>query len=472
MLSFQIDRAKIETDLLRMNKEMGVHFFRGRVTELELTRAEELKTVQVKMTDGKQVTIAGRHLVDAAGRAFLIGNKTNNILRGPEHVENIKTGASWIRLQNYDRLIFHSGYNPDQNLGAMWYGTNHYCSDGNWSWSIPISPGVVSIGVVHHRDLIPSQSVNTLDKLLAFYKANHRVLYDLIMSGEVLDHHYLADLAYDSKLLFSPDNWYVIGDAALFYSPFYSAGLTITSNMIQSVTAVILESLYGCKIKTEEMRVAYEKHVRGYATVFRTLYTDHDKFLGNASIMSWRLYFEFLGYAAFTLPADGSRWFWDYKNYLPKSVPLQHLYSDFFHPMVRRTLLLAQDKGMNLGMLDPYRPEQLTRHATLDLSAEWVADGQFEPRRYNVFKCLSAGSFNLAHFWWVLVNKVHGLSGFTDPEKLKMLLILITIGLDTKLESLLFWFKNDRVLPLNQGFHEKQQEFKREYRYVPGLQPW
>jgi flavin-dependent dehydrogenase len=46
--TFQMNRAKFERDLLRMNKEMGAVFYNGRVVDVDLTPGDALKTVEVE----------------------------------------------------------------------------------------------------------------------------------------------------------------------------------------------------------------------------------------------------------------------------------------------------------------------------------------------------------------------------------------------------------------------------------------
>lgn len=72
--TFQINRAKFERDLLKMNKEMGAIFYNGRVVDVDLTEGDQLKTVTVKLED-TTIEITAKHIVDAAGRRFIIGKK-------------------------------------------------------------------------------------------------------------------------------------------------------------------------------------------------------------------------------------------------------------------------------------------------------------------------------------------------------------------------------------------------------------
>jgi len=78
LASTQLNRPKFERDLLKMNREMGADFYNGRVVDIDLTPNDQLHTVKVKLPN-ESIELQGKHLVDAAGRRFLIGKKTNNI---------------------------------------------------------------------------------------------------------------------------------------------------------------------------------------------------------------------------------------------------------------------------------------------------------------------------------------------------------------------------------------------------------
>ncbi len=49
--SFHLNRLKFDLDVLEMNKQMGAHFYNGRVVDIDLTPGDELNTVKVKLQD-------------------------------------------------------------------------------------------------------------------------------------------------------------------------------------------------------------------------------------------------------------------------------------------------------------------------------------------------------------------------------------------------------------------------------------
>ncbi|MFM6408438.1 MAG: NAD(P)/FAD-dependent oxidoreductase, partial [Microcystis sp.] len=103
--SFHINRAKFEQDVLQMTQEMGATFYNGRVIDVELTPCDQLHTVTVKL-DQASIELKTKHVIDAAGRRFIIGKKLNNVILDSEEMTGINTGSAWLRVKNIDLNIF------------------------------------------------------------------------------------------------------------------------------------------------------------------------------------------------------------------------------------------------------------------------------------------------------------------------------------------------------------------------------
>ncbi|MGV2390118.1 MAG UNVERIFIED_CONTAM: hypothetical protein LVR29_23290 [Microcystis novacekii LVE1205-3] len=79
-----------------MNKAMGATFYQGRVVDVDLTSKDELKTVIAKV-ENEQITLKAKHVIDAAGRKFIIGQKTDNLLFGADNLFGLDTGSVWVK---------------------------------------------------------------------------------------------------------------------------------------------------------------------------------------------------------------------------------------------------------------------------------------------------------------------------------------------------------------------------------------
>ncbi len=470
LASTQMNRAKFERDLLKMNQEMGADFYNGRVVDIDLTPGDELHTVQVKLAN-ESIELQAKHLIDAAGRRFLIGRKTDNVVLEPENLYGINTGSAWVRVKNVDRSLFHSGYDPMGASCSHYYATNHWFGHGHWLWMIPTETKSteLSIGVIHHQSVIPGNSVNSEEKFYKFLKENHNLLYQLIQSGEKIDFNYLPRLAHTSKTMFSPDNWYVVGDAACIFDAFYSLGTSIMSFAMESITEIIRAKLSGDK-NADKKRAAYNQFNLTFAKCVNLFMRDHVKHLGNASIMSWRIYFENMFWFGMLLPLYVGKW---------------HLNLDFIPIFLRSwqtTMLgllddvhtqlntLAAQKA-NIGLMHCYRADQLIGeyHPPTHFD-DFLENAKYEPGKCNIFTNMKYTFFYMGIWYIKLQWKGFGLRGLLAPKHLYRIFDLMFNAFGVSLIDWVHRLKT-RDLPKNSQVAQMRQEFK-TYQYRAELQPW
>lgn len=470
LASILMNRAKFERDVLKMNKKMGVVFYNGRVVDVNLTPDDALNVVKVKLDDG-YLELTAKHVVDAAGRKFIIGRKTDNLVFGPENLDGLDNGSAWVRVKNVDRTIFHSGYDPIGASCSHYYATNHMMGHGHWVWVIPTDTQTMelSVGVSHHHKVIPAHSVNTREKFYAFLKANHNVLYRLVKSGEDVDFHYLPRLAHKSKILFSQDNWYIIGDAAAIFDPFYSLGMVMMTFQIESVTEIIRAKLAG-KPDAEKKRTAYNAFNLGQIRAFNHLLHDHDKQLGHASVMSWRIYLENMWWFGITVPLYVGKWHLEPK-FLRKFGQLSRevigpLLSDVYGKINRLI-----DRESNLGLMYVHRGGQLPfgYYMTREFDT-YLQNTKYEPQKCNIYAYMK-NTFFFAALWYLkFLWKGFGLKGLLAPGNLRHVFKLLKASSQCAVDDFVFRFKN-RAVPANSVISQVAEEFK-SYQYQPKLQGW
>ena len=468
--SFQINRAKFERDLLKMNKKMGVTFYNGRVVDVDLTSGDTVKTVKVKLGH-EEIEIKAKHVIDAAGRKFIIGQKTNNLVFGAENLFGLNNGSAWVRVKNVDRTIFHSGYDPTGATTSHYYATNHWFGQGHWLWMIPTDKESreLSIGVMHHHDVIPANQINTQNKFYSFLKANHNVLYQIVSSSDDVDFHYLPRTAHTSKVMFSPDNWYVIGDAAYIFDAFYSYGTTTVAFAIESVTEIIRAQLAG-EADVEKKRTAYNQFNLGLARSVNGLYRSHSKQLGHASVMSWRIYFEYMWWFGVQVPMYIGKWHLDL-TFIPIFLKTLNSNTDGLFAELYEQFNQLVERGANIGLMDCYRADQLIGgYHTLKHFDNFLENTKFEPRRCNVFAGLKHTCFYVALWYAMFQWKGFGLAGVLAPRHIYHFCRLLALSGQGALGELIYRLKT-RGLPDNSQIEKMRQEFK-SYRYQGKLQPW
>ena len=462
--SYHLHRAKFERDLLKMNADMGAVFYHGRVTDVELTEKDALKNIEVKQ--GKEtLTIKAKHVIDAAGRRFLIGQKTDNLVFGAENLLGVNNGSAWLRVKNVDRQIFDNGYDPTGTSSSRYYATNHYFGAGHWLWMIPIDKhsNELSIGIVHHHNVIAAKTINTQEKFTSFLNANHQLLARLINSGEVVDFHYWSKLAYKSKTLFSPDNWYVLGDAAQIFDGFYSYGTTTIAFAIEGITEIIRAKLAG-EADAEIKRSAYNEFNLAYGRSVNCLYRGHDRQLGHASIMSWRIYFEYMWWFGVHVPMYVGKWHLNLK-FVSKYVDIANANVDGLFADLCQEFNQLVEQGANIGLIDPYRADRLFGYSTLRHFDDFLENTKFEPLRCNVFASMKNAYFYIA-LWYVMFQwKAFGVIGLVKPRHIYHFGRLLALSTKAVIGEMIYKSKT-KGLPDNSQIEQMRQEFK-SYRYRP-----
>jgi flavin-dependent dehydrogenase len=470
LASTQLNRAKFERDLLKMNKEMGVHFYNGRVVGVDLTPGDELHRVKIKIGQ-ESLELSAKHLVDAAGRRFILGRQTDNLLLDPEDLQGIDTGSAWVRVKNIDRSIFHSGYDPDGASCSHYYATNHWFGHGHWLWMIPTETNTneISIGVIHHREVIATESINTPEKFYNFLQANHNVLYRLLKSGEQIDFNYWPRLAHKSKQMFSADNWYVVGDAACIFDAFYSLGSSITTFGIESITEIVRAKL-NRERDAEVKRKAYNEFNLTFAQCVNHLMGEHDRHLGNASLMSWRIYFENMFWFGMLVPLYVGKW-----HLNPRFIPIfvnnwklsmRGLFGDVYGQLNQ-----LADRQANIGFLHCYRADQLwgNYHPPTHFD-DFLINAKYEPGQCNIFTNLKY-TYLYMTIWYVQLRwKGFGWRGFFGLEPWYRMGDLLANALAV---SLIDWvYRQSNRGSLHGGpVSEMRKEFQ-SYCYQNTLQPW
>lgn len=470
LASTQLNRPKFERDLLKMNREMGADFYNGRVVDIDLTPNDQLHTVKVKLPN-ESIELQGKHLVDAAGRRFLIGKKTNNISFDSKDLYGVNTGSAWVRVQNVDRTIFHSGYDPTGASCSHYYATNHWFGKGHWLWMIPtdLETMELSIGVIHHHDYISSESLNSKEKFYEFLKANHNILYQLVTSAENIDFHYWPRLAHTSKTLYSPDNWYVIGDSACIFDAFYSLGSTMIVSAIDSITEIIRAKLAG-EVNAAEKCQAYNQFNLTLINSINLFMHNHSRHLGDASIMSWRIYFENMIWFGILIPIFVGKWHLDLE-FIPQFVQtfqttlrsLVYEIHDQFDQLV--------DEKKNIGLMDCYRSDQLIwNYHTPKRYTHALENAQYEPKQTSVFTSMKKTFFYLTIWYLKLQWKSGGLSQVCHPRSLGTMAKLLTTSIYIGLGDIIYSLTGNHGSE-SQSIAEMREAFQ-EYQYGDTLQPW
>ncbi|EGC36155.1 hypothetical protein DICPUDRAFT_47276 [Dictyostelium purpureum] len=479
--AFQLNRCKIERDLLKMVVAQGAVYYHGRVRNVDLTKGDEIKTLEVELLTEEEefkdqkvierIILTTDYIVDSSGRNFVVGSRTNNILKDPSHLFGLQNASTWVRVKNTDRRLFEF---TNQNVTCSWsYDTNHFFGPGYWIWMIPLERSTrdYSIGVSYHRDKIAPSQLNSMDKFMSFLEKNQKILYNVIKSGEIVDFHRWPKLAHTSRTFFSQDNWCVLGDAAAIFDPFYSTGMVMIAMEVECMTEMLKYKLAKDK-EGYQLRVnSYDKLIRAVTQVNNHLIKDHSNHLGNASVMSWRIYFESATYFSVLLPAYIGKY-----HLCP--IFVEHFTSDHENNLnIRNEMLKVLDhvneNNINIGFMDNHRGSQL--FGKWSPTSSWdhdnaLSDCKYGHKRLNLPKCLSWNNFYQSLIILKLYYRAYGISALWNSSFFKTFSSTFYRFSKFYLVSLIHDF-NMIGVPKNEFYQKMQDDFK-SYKYNNEVIDW
>ncbi|QQR72269.1 MAG: tryptophan 7-halogenase [Holophagales bacterium] len=279
--SYQLDRNKIEAELLRRNREdprcQVIH--PASDVQVELAADDEPHRLRFRV-DGEPREAAARWVVDASGRGRLLATKLGLAERG-----EIRHGSSflWVDgLLDIEKLTGRSAREirlaPERRaLGHLpfFLATNHFMGEGWWVWVIPLQ-GKTSIGLVYDRALFDSTTVSTAEKLVAWICRELPLFARDLPQREVLDFWGYRDFGHTSAQTLSARRWAVVGEAGRFSDPLYSPGGDLISIYNTLVRAAIelddaAELERRVPLYERAMRAIYDAYVPSYAVSYAVL---------------------------------------------------------------------------------------------------------------------------------------------------------------------------------------------------------
>src|SRR5579862_3069161 len=246
LLSFQINRFTFDREVRERNLKNGVQTIDGTVTGIDIGKNDEMHTVTVHDSAQLKHTLRARWLIDATGRNRLL----SKLLRLHEVVKEQKN-VFWFRLVNFNpEILGHIHALKKQNRAFVpYFATHHFFGKGNWIWCIPMrSPEdlpLISIGITYRKDIYPYGELRTMEQFLECVGREHEVIVELVRSGTVVDTNFYSSYMWECRQRYSPDGWYIIGDAGDTADPLYSVGMALSSVQIRQIAAIIERELNG-----------------------------------------------------------------------------------------------------------------------------------------------------------------------------------------------------------------------------------
>ena len=279
MPSYQVDREVLDQHVLDQAGEAGAEIFRP----AKVVSVEEGKSVVIDH-GGERRTLSARWVVDASGRAAMLARKFGLHSSLKEH----PTNSIWARFRNVKDLDGHELRSRDPGYAracqaSRTAGTNHLTGYGWWCWIIPLKGGDTSVGLVYDERLFTPPAGDRLVERLRAHLLAHPIGRELFETADPVDGDVKAysALPYYSREIAGP-GWQIVGDAAGFLDPLYSAGLDYCSWTVNSAVRRIAAESQG---KTVDLRDINARFARSYRGWFEALYRDKYFYLGDAQLM-------------------------------------------------------------------------------------------------------------------------------------------------------------------------------------------
>lgn len=278
--SYQLDRNRLEAELLRLNGEDPRFTFRAPVADVEVDLAEDEAPHEVRFAyECTTVELACDWVVDATGRGKLLAKRM-----GLRRKNAIRHGTSflWVDgLLNVEKLTGMTAreirLNPQRSATGhlpVWLATNHFMGDGFWFWTIPLQ-GKTSLGLVYDVDKVPRERVATPEKLVEWICAEFPLFARDLPGRRIVDWGGYRDFSYDCAKTLG-NRWALSGEAGRFSDPLYSPGgdlISFHNTAIADLIATADRAERTAKTRTYEslLRAVYEAYVPSFSVGYDLL---------------------------------------------------------------------------------------------------------------------------------------------------------------------------------------------------------
>jgi flavin-dependent dehydrogenase len=239
--AFQIDRQRLERDLLQMNQRAGVQVELGvRARPAEMGSGGAPHVVEVSGAGGSR-RLSTRWLVDAAGRADVLARALGLRLREDTH----RLGSVWGRFENVADVddLGPEPWRARVRHSSRFLSTIHFFYPGYWIWFIPLHDGVTSVGVTGKTGA-DERSLRTPEGLRSFLDG-HAAVAHLLRDAKALDQGSYTQIAYSTERYFSNDRWGLTGESATSADPLYSPGTDFIAHENDFLSELIRRDFTG-----------------------------------------------------------------------------------------------------------------------------------------------------------------------------------------------------------------------------------
>lgn len=280
--SYQIDRGRLERDLVEILVEKGVVVLdQCNVSSATISENGGSHSLDIKH-EGASKTIHSRWVVDASSRAAVLKRKL-----GINKPSNHKIGSAWFRL---DTAISVDDWSSSEMWGkkcskSRRLSTNHLMGAGYWVWIIPLVGDRTSIGLVADPSEHPLSTFNTFEKFRGWLGDHQPTLAaEVAESADTLmDFCFMNNLARDSEQVWSRERWALTGESGLFADPFYSPGSDFIGISNTFIADMIVREANGDQFNVQA--AVYQQMYKSFFESTMSLYENQYLGFGDTRLM-------------------------------------------------------------------------------------------------------------------------------------------------------------------------------------------
>jgi len=344
--SFQLRRDALDEHLLATAVAEGAALLRPAKAR-DVTLGAFAHQVTVELEGGETRTVHCRWLLDATGRATLLGRKLGLIDRNEAH-PTAAIWARWTDVRHVDDLVAREIPALARHaVASRRLATNHYVGFGYWVWVIPLGNGETSIGVVFDKRLLRLHESRSREEDFRGFLASIPALAELLKGATLRreDLRFYAHLPYVTRQ-YMGEGWALLGDAAAFLDPYYSPGLDHAAFTAEATTAIVKADASGEDVGSR-IREHNATFLRSYHRFFRAVYRDKYFYLGEQDLCSAAFLLDTVQYYLFVvIPAYRKPGRFPWMPVLgPKPALLSYRLMDAYNRRFKALVLLRRARG-------------------------------------------------------------------------------------------------------------------------------
>lgn len=244
--TYHVDRAHFDHSLLDRAVEVGADVRQGWEVDDVLFEGSRATGVRAVDPEGKRHELSARFIIDASGRRTLLATRLGRRYKNPD----------LLKVAYYTHFQGGGARRSDDGSTV----TDIHSTEGGWIWYIPLRDDTVSVGVVLDASYVQK------------HKTGPQALFDRALGGDELIRGWLdgAEQKFELKKIssisyladsFVGDGFLLVGDAAMFIDPIFSAGVMLAMRSADYAVEVIAPALESGDVSSSAL-ASYEERIR------------------------------------------------------------------------------------------------------------------------------------------------------------------------------------------------------------------